>query len=125
MLQLEIVPGRLAICRLDPTAAIPDWALKGAFSSITRTPEELSIVCAEDAAPLNVLATRGWRGLRVAGTLDFALTGVLAGLAQPLAEAGVSIFAISTYDTDYLLVEHSNLERAVAVLKHAGYQVQA
>ena len=118
------MPGRLAVCRLDPQAAVPDWALSGDFSSITRTTDELSIVCSEAGVPEGVLCERGWAGLKVEGPLDFSLTGVLASLAQPLAEAGLSIFAVSTYDTDYLLVKAGDLDRAVVVLAEAEHTVR-
>lgn len=123
-MELRVLPGRFAVCRLPAVASIPAWALAGAFVSLTRTADELSIVCAEESVPREVAAERGWRALRVVGTLDFALTGVLAALAVPLAEAGVSIFALSTYDTDYLLVREGDLPRAVAALKHAGHSVR-
>jgi hypothetical protein len=89
---------------------------------VTRTPSELSIVCREDAVPAGILANRGWRAIAVDGKLDFALTGILASLASPLAAAGVSIFAISTYDTDYVLVKQDTLERAIATLVGAGHR---
>ena len=91
--------------------------------AIVRTAEELSIVCAEQAVPAGVTCQRGWRGLKVAGPLDFALTGVLASLAGPLAEAGVSIFAISTYDTDYLFVREEQLGTAIDALRRAGFAI--
>ncbi len=102
---------------------MPDWATAGEFCSIVRTVDELSIVCAEEAVPLGVTCQRGWRGLKVAGPLDFALTGVLASLAVPLAEASVSIFAISTYDTDILLVRGEQIETAIEALRRAGHVV--
>ena len=124
-LVLAVLDGRDAICRLAPEAAAPSWALGGAFCSITRTPDELSVVCAEGAAPADVRCERGGRCLRAAGPLDFALTGVLASLAVPLREAGVSLFAVSTFDMDYLVVEDADLARAVDVLMRAGHQVRS
>ena len=118
------MPRRLAVCRLDSQAAVPDWALGDNFFSITRTIDELSIVCSEAGVPEGVLCERGWACLKVEGPLDFSLTGVLASLTQPLAEAGISIFAVSTYDTDYLLVKVGDLERAVAVLTQEKFDVQ-
>lgn len=114
------MPGTFAICRLDSDAPIPEWAHIG-FFSITRTPDELSIVCKEEIVPEGVTGEKGWRCLQVMGPLDFALTGILASLAAPLAEAGISIFAISTYDTDYFLVKELN--RAIAVLSNSGHNV--
>ncbi len=120
---LRILPDRLAVCRLDVTSPIPPWAFEGDFSSITRTAEELSVVCAESAVPAGVRAERGWRVLRVVGTQDFALLGVLASLVEPIARAGISLFSISTFDTDYLLIKAANLTSAVAALTAAGHAV--
>ena len=116
MLTLSILPLSLAVVRLDPSATIPLWATEGHFFSITKTKEELSIVCKETALPVHAKAEKDWKAIKVEGPLDFSMTGVLASLALPLAEAKVSIFAISTYDTDYILVKSKNLERAVEVL---------
>ncbi len=91
------------------------------FFSLTRTGEELSVVCAENLVPVDVQAERGWRALRVAGVIDFSVGGVLATLAVPLAEAGISVFAISTYNTDYLLVKEHDLGRAIEVLRDADH----
>ena len=121
-LTLSVLPDTLAVCRLDASAPIPDWAAN--FFSITRTQDELSIVCPQQDVPAGIQCERDWRGLCVAGPLDFALTGVLAALAAPLAQAGISIFAISTFETDYILVKEANLELAVTVLSQTGHQVQ-
>jgi hypothetical protein len=121
-LELEELPGRLAICRLEQGSALPEWALRSPFLSVTRTADELSIVCEEARVPDPVRVERGWRGFRVAGTLDFALTGILASLASPLARAGVSLFAVSTFDTDYVLVREADWERAREVLGAAGHR---
>ncbi len=123
LLTLVPLPQTLAVCRLDPRAEIPRWALSGDFYSITRTADELSLVCDEAAVPRGVAYEGGWRCFRVAGRLDFALTGVLAALAGPLAEAEVSLFALSTYDTDYLLVKDRLFDKAAAVLSSAGHTV--
>jgi len=120
-LTLFLLPETFAVCRLPAEDALPAWALSGAFCAITRTAEELSIVCVQAQVPPGVTCQPGWRGLQVAGPLDFGLTGVLASLARPLAEAGVSIFAISTYDTDYLLVPAASLDTALAALRSAGH----
>jgi uncharacterized protein len=123
-LSLIVMHLELAICRLDRDGAIPEWAAQGEFLSITRTPDELSIVCPASVVPEGQPCKRGWRAWRVAGTLDLGAVGVLAALASPLAEAGVSIFAISTHDTDYLLVKDEDMERAGVTLRKAGHQVQ-
>ena len=123
MLTLTVLPHPLAICHLGTEAEIPHWAWLGEFVSITRTTEELSLVCAENNVPPDVKADRGWRALRVAGPLDLALTGVLVSLANPLAEAQINLFAVSTFDTDYLLVKGNNLAQACDVLRQAGHAV--
>lgn len=113
----------MAICRLGPGDEIPNWAGSAAFSSVTRTRTELSIVCLEDTVPCGIARESGWRVLRVEGPLDFALTGVLASIAGPLAEASVSIFAISTFDTDYVMVRESDVDAAFEALRNAGHRV--
>lgn len=122
-MDLHIVPGTLAVCRLDPGAGVPGWASGGVLSAIIRTPEELSIVCEQRNVPPDIRCEGGWRALKVAGPLDFSLIGVLASLAGALADAGVSVFALSTYDTDYLLVKADTLERAIDALEAAGHRV--
>ncbi len=122
-LNLSILPDVFAICRFDADAPIPPWVTKRDFVSITRTRGELSIVCAQRDVPASIRYERDWRALKVDGILDFALTGILASLAAPLADAGISIFAISTFDTDYLLVKDANLPRAVQVLSAAGHKI--
>jgi hypothetical protein len=95
----------------------------GAFFSVTRTPAELSVVCDVASVPSGVKGDGPWSALAVRGPLDLNITGVLAGLATPLAVAGISIFAVSTYDTDYVLVRHHDMDRAVRVLREAGHNV--
>jgi hypothetical protein len=90
---------------------------------VTRTDRELSVVCEEGAAPADTKREAGWRLLRVAGPLDFSLTGILAGIAAPLAEAGVSIFAVSTFDTDYIMVKQEDLAKALSALRAAGHAI--
>ena len=121
-LTLERLPDTLAVCRLKPDAPLPDWA-SGRFVSITRTPDELSIVCSQSVVPEEVMAERDWRYLRVAGVLDFSLVGVIARLTTVLAERDISVFVISTYDTDYFLVKEANLSAATGALQEAGYTV--
>jgi uncharacterized protein len=121
-LDLMIHPERLAVVRLEASAPFPEWAA-GAFLSLTRTEGELSVVCREDAVPEGPVCERGWRRISVAGVLDFALTGILAALADPLAAAGIPVFAISTYDTDHLLIKSGNLARAAEILEKAGHRL--
>ncbi|HUI73664.1 MAG TPA: ACT domain-containing protein [Candidatus Acidoferrum sp.] len=123
-LTITVHPNAYAICRLEAEEAVPRWASGGEFLSVTRTEKELSIVCEETPVPGEVHAERNRRLLQIEGTLGFTLTGVLASVASPLAEAEISIFAISTYDTDYILVAQQDLERASAVLEEAGHKVQ-
>lgn len=113
---LSILPEKLAICHFDKNSPLPEWAENLSFCSITRTKEELSIVCPQDKIPGGVLAERDWRAFKLEGDLGLMSVGVIAALAKPLAEAGISIFNVSTYETNYLLVEEKNLEKAVEVL---------
>jgi hypothetical protein len=123
-LTLTILAESLAVCRLAHDAPLPAWAAHGRLISITRTPDELSIVCEQAHVPEGITCEPGWRCLQVAGPLDFALVGVLAALVTPLAAAEISIFALSTFDTDYLLVKADVVEQAIAVLVAAGHTVQ-
>ena len=116
-LRIEWMPGRYAVCRRGPDADVPGWALASEpLACVTRTDRELSIVARDEAVPAAETAERGWVALRVAGTLDFSTVGVLARLSGALAEAGVSLLALSTHDTDILLVRESDAERAAAAL---------
>jgi uncharacterized protein len=124
-LKLKILPGRLAVCRLEAEAALPGDLFTQPFFSLTRSGEELSLVLPEDRAPVGAKVEPGWRALQVEGPLDFSLTGILAGLAAPLARAQVSLFAISTYDTDILLVRADDLAKAVRILEENGYIIVA
>ena len=123
-LTLLVVDGTVAVCRLGGEAPIPPWATAGPFFSITRTADELSAVCGQDAVPEGVPCERGRRRLRVAGAMPFSVAGVLASLTAPLADAGISVFAVSTFDTDYLLLKEDVWERAVDVLVRYGHAVQ-
>ena len=122
-LTLSVLAEPLAIARLEPAAPVPDWAGSGELCSVTRTADELSVVCGDAAVPAGAPAQRGWRALKVHGPLDFSLTGVLAALSAPLAHASIPIFALSTYDTDYVLVRDEDLQRACEALEHAGHTV--
>jgi hypothetical protein len=122
-LALVRVRDTFAVSKLPAGSPIPDWALRGSLISVTRTEGELSIVCPESDVPVDVLSERGWRCLRVAGQLDLAQVGILASLVGPLAEAGVAVFVVSTFDTDILLVRSGDLERAEKALHKAGHRV--
>ena len=123
-LKLFLLPEVLTICQLPPDSRIPDWASASSFLSFTRTAEELSLVCPQISVPEGVKKSEGWRGLKVEGPLDFSASGILASLITPLAREGISVFAVSTYDTDYLLVKEENLEKAVRVLSEEGNVIQ-
>jgi hypothetical protein len=122
-LTLSVMEGRYAIAKFPCDAQIPAWANGSGFFSVTRTQEELSVVTAEASLPAEVDASRGWRMLKVHGPFTFDETGVVAALANPLARVGVGIFVISTFDTDYLLVQHEEIPVAVETLEHAGHRI--
>jgi hypothetical protein len=123
-LPLVVLPHTLAICRQPADAALPAWAsMSSPFFTLSRTAEELSIVTVEANVPADVGCERDYRALRVKGPLPLNLVGILASIANPLAEAGLSIFAISTYDTDYVLVKADVLDSAITVLAEAGHTV--
>jgi len=122
-LALTVLPDIIAVCKLDAGDAVPAWATTGQFFSITRTAEELSVVCPQNFVPDGVRCERGWRCLRVVGTMDFSMIGVVASLVTPLAEAGISVFVLSTFDTDYLLVKENDLAKATAALNAAGHSL--
>jgi uncharacterized protein len=126
-LTLEVLAGHYAIHRLPPNSSIPDWALTvPGFSSITRTTDELSIVCETQTLELeNVKQDSGWACLKLIGPFAFDLTGILTSVLNPLRDAEIGIFAISTFDTDYVLVKLEHLERAVTTLENAGHTIQS
>jgi len=116
-LTLSILPEKLGICHLTKNSPIPDWATSGNFFSITRTDRELSIVYPQDKIPGGVLFEKDWRAFRLEGVVEGIYSvGIIASLSKPLAEAGISIFNISTYETNYLLVEEKNLAKAKKIL---------
>lgn len=122
-LQMQLLSGKYAICRLDPTCQTPEWAQNGGFCSVTRAPEELSVVCAEENVPARIKCERGWRMLKLAGPIPFTVTGVVAAISEALAKNRIGIFVISTYDTDYILVQEHSLSDAIAALEDGGCQV--
>ena len=122
-LTLSATEGLFAIVKLAHDAAIPDWASAGAFSSATRTTDELSLVTAESRVPAEISASRGWRMLKVHGPFAFTEIGIVAALANPLARIGVGIFVLSTFDTDYLFVQQEEIALAVEALEHAGHRI--
>jgi hypothetical protein len=118
---LVALPNLFAVCRLNSSAAVPSWAMTGDFFSVTRTADELSIVCLQESVPDYVRSEKGWRCLRIAGAIPFSVAGVVANLTAPLAEAGVSVFVVSTFDTDYLLAKENDWAKALDVLRGQGH----
>jgi len=121
-LELQILADTYAVSRLSPDAPVPEWA-QGELVALTRTPDELSVVSPAESVPASVKSERSWRALRATGSLDFSLVGIFAALSGVLARADIPIFALSTFDTDYLLVGDRDLERAVRALEVAGHRV--
>ena len=123
-MQLTVLAPHLAVCRLDPADGLPAWfALEPPVSAAVVRAGELTLVAPEEAVPDDVTAERGWRALEVAGPMDLELTGVMAALSASLARAGVALFAVSSYDTDVLLVRERQLHQAVAALRGDGHDV--
>jgi len=123
-LTLTVLDGAMSVARLAPDEPVPAWVADGSWCSVTSTADELSIVCESRFVPSGVRSNDGWRLLRVEGPLDFGLTGVLHRITAPLAAAKISLFTISTFDTDYVLVKEADLERAVAHLLESGLIVR-
>lgn len=123
ILKMSLLDTTLGVCRLNTDEEIPSWGIKGEFFSVTKTSDELSIVCEEQNIPQHILCERGWRALKVEGPLDFSLVGILSKISNVLAGAGVSIFAVSTYDTDYILVKNKDIDKAVEALIENEYEV--
>jgi hypothetical protein len=121
-LRYRVLPGRFAICRLTPDAAVPEWATASKFFSITRTADELSIVGEDERVPAGVLSEGGWACIQLEGPIPFELTGVLAAVLNPLAAAGIGIFAVSTFDTDCILIKADRLRSAEEALHQAGHK---
>ena len=122
-LRLLILDEAFAVCRLAPDDEVPGWARGEPFSSVTRSPDELSVVTPQRTVPAGIACEGEWRALRVEGPLDFSMVGVVADLATPLADAGIAIFVISTYDTDYLFVRERDLHQAADALAAVGHRV--
>jgi|CXWL01.1.fsa_nt_gi hypothetical protein len=122
-LTLQLEAGDFSVCRLSPSEPVPAWAGSGVFSSVTRTTEELSVICPSVQVPSGVKHEAGWRLLKLQGPFDFGAVGVLASVTGPLAAARVSLLAVATFDTDYVLVKTTQLDVALAALRAAGHQV--
>lgn len=121
-LRIRLLPDLLAVARLGPDEAMPGWA-RGRFLSVTWTEDELSVICNDDAVPPEVQAERRWRAMKVEGPIPFEAIGIAAALVSPIAAAGISVFFIATYDTDYLMVREERLADAVDALRRAGHDI--
>jgi uncharacterized protein len=124
-LNLSLLEGHFLVLQLEPDSSIPAWALEGEFFTVSRTSEELSIVCLESNLPANseLRLERGWACLKLQGPFEFSMTGILLSVLEPLAQENVGIFALSTFNTDYVLVKAENLEKAIVALEAAGHSV--
>ncbi len=124
ILNLTLQPGRLSVCQLPADSALPAWAMSASFVAVTRTTEELSLVVPEALAPAEIKQEAGWRCLKVHGPLGFGLTGILASILDPLARAKISVFAVSTFNTDYVLIKETDSTAAVGALRASGHTVE-
>ena len=122
-LNLSLLEGRFAVAQLEANADIPAWAFQGEFFTVSRSSEELSIVCLESNVPNGLRLERGWACLKLQGPFEFSMTGILLSVLEPLAKAQVGIFAISTFNTDYVLVKNGLLETAIVALESVGHRV--
>jgi uncharacterized protein len=122
-LNLVVLHGDYGVCRLEADQSVPDWAWTGEFVSVTRTGDELSVVCDANAVPPGVRLEVGWACLKLQGPFAFELTGILSSVLEPLRDAGVGIFAVSTFDTDYVLLKRTQLRVGIAALEGAGHVV--
>lgn len=118
-----MLPGEFCVIRMPPNSNVPSWSLSGSFVSVTRTGEELSLVCESKNVPAELKVRELWTGLKLQGPFAFTETGVLASFLEPLARARVPIFAVSTYDTDYVFVKVETAKEAVKALEIAGHSL--
>ncbi|GFZ31418.1 amino acid-binding protein [Clostridium zeae] len=123
ILTMRLLKDKYGVCRLDKNELIPAWAQKGEFFSITHTKDELSIVCYEDNIPESIKCEKDWNVLKIEGPLDFSLIGILSSISLILANKGISIFAVSTYDTDYILIKNKDIDKAVNSLIEERYEI--
>ena len=123
LLHLSLIKEKYGICTLPNSAPIPDWALNESLVSITSSEKELTIVCRQDIIPSQCKCDLDWRCFKVDGSFDLNQTGVISSLSSPLADAGISIYVISTYDTDYFMVKEENVEQAISVLSNSGHSI--
>ena len=122
-LQLSLLKDKYGICTLPNTAPIPDWALTQSLASITRTEKELTIVCRLEILPSQYQSDLKWRCFKIDGSFDLNQIGVISSISSPLADAGISIYVISTYDTDYFLIQEHNLDQTISALSNSGHSI--
>jgi len=123
-LQLSLLKDKYGICTLPNNAPIPDWALTQSLASITRTEKELTIVCRREILPSQYQSDLNWRCFKIDGSFDLNQIGVISSISSPLADAGISIYVISTYDTDYFLIQEQDLEKTISVLSSSGHAIK-
>ncbi|TCO70687.1 ACT domain-containing protein [Marinisporobacter balticus] len=123
ILTMKLLKEKYGVCRLDKFDSIPPWAKDSDFFSITKTSDELSIVCAQPDIPDDIKCEKDWRILKIQGPLDFSLIGILASISTILAQKGISIFAVSTYDTDYILIKDRDIYNAIEAFVDEKYEV--
>lgn len=123
-LKIRLLQGIYAVCQISNREKVPSWVEEKGFFSVTKTEDEISVVMLQDKISKEIKAEKDWRILKVEGTLDFSLIGILAKISSVLAENQISIFVISTFNTDYILVKEENIEKAMAVLNLEGYEIK-
>jgi len=122
-LQLSLLKDKYGICTLPNNAPIPDWALTQSLASITRTEKELTIVCRREILPSQYQSDLNWRCFKIDGSFDLNQIGVISSISSTLADAGISIYVISTYDTDYFPIQQQDLEQTISVLSNSGHSI--
>ena len=122
-LKLKLLDGIYAVCRFEDSKKVPSWVNEKEFFSVTKTEDEISVVMLQDKISSDVKAEKDWRILKVEGTLDFSLIGILAKISGILAKNSISIFVISTFNTDYILVKEEKIEKSILVLSEEGYEI--
>jgi len=123
VLQFEVLPNRFAVCQLDMVKPLPNWVFSSSFYTVSKTADELAVVCEEDLVQDEIVKSVGWRLLKINAVLDLSLTGITAQFSTALAKAGVNLSVIATYNTDYILVEEAKLTTAIEALRGAGFEV--
>ena len=123
MLQFEVLPKRFAVCQLEMTKPLPNWLFSSSFYTLSKTANELSVVCEEDLVQDEIVKSVGWRLLKINAVLDLSLTGITAQFSTALENAGVNLSVIATYNTDYILEEEAKLTTAIEALRGAGFEV--